>query len=55
MDATTLEANAAPKSIVRRDTGEGYEELLTRPRERRSPPADQDDLRPDCVFMHQFL
>jgi transposase len=28
IDATTLEANAAPRSIVRRDTGEGYEEFL---------------------------
>src|SRR5258707_11766435 len=28
--ATTLEANAAPRSIVRRDTGEKYEEFLTR-------------------------
>jgi len=30
MDATTLEANAALRSIVRRDTGERYEEFLTR-------------------------
>ena len=30
VDATTLEANAAMKSIVRRDTGEGYQEFLTR-------------------------
>ena len=30
MDATTLEANAALRSIVRRDTGESYEEFLTR-------------------------
>lgn len=29
LDATTLEANAAMRSIVRRDTGEGYEEFLT--------------------------
>jgi transposase len=29
VDATTLEANAALRSIVRRDTGEGYEEFLT--------------------------
>jgi len=28
VDATTLEANAAMRSIVRKDTGEGYEELL---------------------------
>lgn len=30
IDATTLEANAAMRSIVRRDTGEGYEEFLQR-------------------------
>jgi transposase len=29
-DATTLEANAAMRSIVRRDTGESYQEFLTR-------------------------
>jgi transposase len=29
IDATTLEANAAMKSIVRRDTGESYKEFLT--------------------------
>ena len=28
IDATTLEANAAMRSIVRRDTGEGYQEFL---------------------------
>jgi transposase len=30
VDATTLEANAAMRSIVRRDTGEGHEEFLRR-------------------------
>ena len=30
IDATTLEANAAMKSIVRRDTEEGYTEYLKR-------------------------
>ncbi len=30
IDATTPEANAALRSIVRRDTGEGYQEFLTR-------------------------
>ena len=30
VDATTLEANAAMRSIVRRDTGETYQEFLTR-------------------------
>ena len=29
IDATTLEANAALRSIVRRDTGEGYDAFLT--------------------------
>jgi len=29
IDATTLEANAAMRSIVRKDTGESYEEFLT--------------------------
>src|SRR5712691_9797147 len=30
IDATTLEANAAMRSIVRRDTGESYQDFLTR-------------------------
>jgi transposase len=30
IDATTLEANATMRSIVRRDTGESYQEFLTR-------------------------
>ena len=30
IDATTLEANATLRSIVRRDTGEGYETFLRR-------------------------
>ena len=30
IDATTLEANAAMRSIVRRDTGEDYQAFLTR-------------------------
>jgi transposase len=30
VDSTTLEANAAMKSIVRRDTGESYEQFLTK-------------------------
>jgi transposase len=30
VDATTLEANAALRSIVRRDTGESYQQFLTR-------------------------
>src|SRR5215218_8916275 len=30
VDASTMEANAAPRAIVRRDTGEGYREMLGR-------------------------
>src|ERR1700688_459053 len=30
VDASTMEANAALRSIVRRDSGEGYREMLTR-------------------------
>jgi hypothetical protein len=30
VDASTMEANAALRAIVRRDTGEGYREMLTR-------------------------
>ena len=30
IDATTLEANAAMRSIVRQNTGEGYEEFVKR-------------------------
>ena len=30
LDASTMEANAAMKSIVRRDSGESYQEMLTR-------------------------
>jgi transposase len=32
IDATTLAANAALRSIVRRDTGATYKEFLTQPR-----------------------
>ena len=31
VDSTTLEANAAMRSIVRRDTGEGYQEVTLHP------------------------
>jgi transposase len=31
VDATTLEANAALRSIVRRDTGESHQDFLTKP------------------------
>jgi transposase len=30
VDASTMEANAALRTIVRRDNGEGYREMLTR-------------------------
>jgi hypothetical protein len=30
VDASTMEANAALRSVVRRDSGEGYREMLTR-------------------------
>ena len=42
IDATTLEANAALRSIVRHDTGDSYEEFLTklaRPRASRRRPG----------------
>jgi transposase len=39
VDATTLEANAAMKSIVRRDTGEGYGEFLRRLAEESGQPT----------------
>ena len=45
VDSTTLEANAAMRSIVRRDTGEGYQEFLTRlARESGIPTPTREDL-----------
>jgi hypothetical protein len=44
VDATTLEANAALRSIVRRDTGKQYNEFLTRLAEEsgiRTPTREQ--------------
>ena len=52
IDATTLEANAAMRSIVRRDTGEGYQAYLTglaeasariNPRRARPPGSDTEE------------
>ena len=46
IDATTLEANAALRSIVRRDTGDGYETFLrglTIAPENRCSPYNADD------------
>ena len=44
VDATTLEANAAMKSIVRKDTGEDYKEYLRRLAEAEGieDPSDED-------------
>ena len=40
IDATTLEANAALRSIVRRDTGAGYETILHGLAERKASPSN---------------
>ena len=46
VDSTTLEANAAMKSIVRRDSGENYMEYLQRVAEAEGmPAADAAELR----------
>ena len=53
VDATTLEANAAMKSIVRRDTGEDWNEYLKRPMqeegliEKDDNPSDEELRRYD--------
>ena len=45
VDSTTLEANAAMRSIVRRDTGEGYQEFLARlAKESGIPTPTREDL-----------
>jgi len=45
VDSTTLEANAAMRSIVRRDTGEGYQAFLTRlAQESGIPTPTREDL-----------
>jgi transposase len=43
VDSTTLEANAAMKSIVRRDTGEDWNEYLTRLMREEGLLEDRDD------------
>src|SRR5215510_7693252 len=50
IDATTLEANAALRSIVRRDTGDSYEEFLTKLAKASgiSTPTRADLARLDC-------
>ena len=45
IDATTLEANAAMKSIIRRDTGESYMEYLRRLAKEAGIEASDEDLR----------
>ncbi len=49
VDSTTLEANAAMRSIVRRDTSEGYQDFLTRlAKESGIATPTRDDLaKPD--------
>ena len=45
IDGTTLEANAAMRSIVRKDTGDGYDEFLTQlARESRIETPTREDL-----------
>src|SRR5215475_3658231 len=45
IDATTLEANAAMRSIVRRDTGESYMEYLRRLAQEAGREASDEELR----------
>ena len=46
VDSTTLEANAAMKSIVRKDTGEDWKEYLTRLMKEEGA-IEEDDEPPD--------
>src|SRR6266571_919637 len=43
IDATTLEANAALRTIVRRDTGEGYQEFLKRLERKRKHKGSNEE------------
>jgi transposase len=47
VDSTTLEADAAMKSIVRRDTGEDWKEYLTRLMQEQGLLEEDDDLPSD--------
>jgi transposase len=49
VDASTMEANAALRAIVRRDTGEGYHEMLTRMAQKSGieTPTVEDLIRMD--------
>ena len=50
VDASTMEANAALKTIVRRDTGESYRKMLLRMAKESGieSPTDEDLARMDC-------
>ena len=52
VDASTVEANAALRAIVRRDGGEGYREMLTRMAKESGieTPTAEDLIRLDCGF-----
>ena len=52
VDSTTLEANAAMKSIVRRDTGEDWNEYLTRLMQEEG--AIEEDERPSDEELRRF-
>lgn len=53
VDSTTLEADAAMKSIVRRDTGEGWKEYLTRLMKEEGL-LDKDDDPPSDEELRKF-
>jgi transposase len=53
VDSTTLEANAAMKSIVRRDTGEDWKEYLTRLMQEEGL-IDEDDEPPSDDQLRRF-
>ena len=53
VDSTTLEANAAMKSIVRRDTGEDWKEYLTRLMQEEGL-LDEDDEPPSDDQLRRF-
>lgn len=53
LDATTLEANAAMKSIIRRDTGEDWQEYLTRLMQEEGL-IDEDDDPPSHDELRRF-
>ncbi len=54
VDSTTLEAEAAMKSIIRRDTGEAWREYLTRLMKERGLLDDEDDDPPSDAELRRF-